>query len=98
MVVRRTSTSPSLSSFFGLTSKYRSELFQQIHEIVFHGNGGYDWFTVYNMPIWLRKYTIEQIRSFYEKKQKVEEEASKSISKAFNKKSSKPFTTKKAPK
>tara|TARA_B100000963_G_scaffold337798_1_gene334101 strand:- start:1064 stop:1216 length:153 start_codon:yes stop_codon:yes gene_type:complete len=50
------------------------------------------------MPIWLRKYTIEQIRSFYEKKQKVEEEASKSISKAFNKKSSKPFTTKKAPK
>lgn len=34
---------------------------------MFHGKGGYDWETVYNMPLWLRKYTFHEIRQFYEK-------------------------------
>ena len=42
-------------------------MFHQIHEIVFHGKGGYDWYTVYNMPIWLRNYTFNKIHEFYEK-------------------------------
>jgi hypothetical protein len=55
-------------TFFGLTPKYRTILFKQIHEIVFYGNGGYDWGTVYNMPIWLRNFTFNQINdSFVEK-------------------------------
>jgi hypothetical protein len=57
-------------SFFGLTynvaPQVRANLFKQIHEIVFHGNGGYDWNTVYNMPIWLRKYTFNEIKNYYE--------------------------------
>ena len=60
---------PLGSSFFGLTSETapqaRAALFTQIHEIVFHGKGGYDWNTVYNMPIWLRKFTFNRIREFY---------------------------------
>ena len=36
-------------------------LFTQIHEIIFHGKGGYDWNTVYSMPIWLRKFTFFKI-------------------------------------
>jgi len=55
-------------SFFGLTSKtapqYRVSVFKHIHEIVFHGNGGYSWYDVYNMPIWLRKFTFDQINKF----------------------------------
>ena len=35
-----------------------------IHEIVFHGNGGYDWHTVFNMPIWLRRFTYQQIAEY----------------------------------
>ena len=58
-------------TFFGLTSdlapQARLALFNQIHQIVFHGNGGYDWYTVYNMPIWLRKYTFSQIKEHYDK-------------------------------
>lgn len=73
-------------------------MFQQIHEIVFHGKGGYDWHTVYNMPIWLRKYTFEQIKSFYEKVEKRDKEQSKKIAESFSKKTPKAFTTKKAPK
>ena len=62
-------TFPSASRFFGLTSEYRALLFSQIHEIVFYGKGGYDFHTVYNMPIWLRNFTFKRIQEHYEKEQ-----------------------------
>lgn len=46
----------------------RIGLFSEIHEIVFHGQGGYDWETIYNMPIWLRKFTFNRMKEYYEKK------------------------------
>ena len=58
-------------AFFGLTSKiapqFRANVFKEIHEIVFHGQGGYDWSTVYNMPLWLRKFTYSKIKDHYDK-------------------------------
>lgn len=48
-------------AFFGLTPQYRLSVFTQIHEIVFHGGGGYDWITIYNMPLWLRKFTYNTL-------------------------------------
>ena len=50
-------------------------LFTQIHEIVFHGKGGYDWNTVYSMPIWLRKFTFHKINEFYSEESKATEQA-----------------------
>ena len=68
-------------TFFGLTSKispvFRKSIFDQIHQIVFHGKGGYDWYSVYNMPIWLRKYTFSEIKKHYEEEKKVIEDAKK---------------------
>ena len=65
-------------TFFGLTSdvtpQVRANLFSQIHEIVFHGQGGYDRETVYNMPIWLRKFTYNKLREYYEKQNKQQNE------------------------
>jgi hypothetical protein len=56
-------------AFFGLTfdiaPQARAAIFTQIHQICFHGNGGYDWNTVYNMPIWLRRFTFNQIQEHY---------------------------------
>ena len=70
------------STFFGLTSKnipeFRISVFKQIHEIVFHGQGGYDWETVYNMPIWLRKYTFKEIKDYFDEQNKKIESAGKS--------------------
>jgi hypothetical protein len=40
-------------------------LFSEIHEIVFHGQGGYSWETIYNMPNWLRKFTFSKIQDYY---------------------------------
>jgi hypothetical protein len=69
-------------TFFGLTSdiapQVRASLFSQIHQIVFHGNGGYDWHTIYDMPIWLRRFTFNEIKRHYdEEKSAIENKTSK---------------------
>jgi len=43
-------------------------LFEVIHDIVYHGNGGFDWHVVYNMPIWLRRFTYNRISTFLDEK------------------------------
>ena len=43
----------------------RRGLFLQIHEIVFYGKGGYDFDTVYNLPIWLRNFIYHEIVEAY---------------------------------
>ena len=66
-------------TFFGLTPDYRPYLFRQIHEIIFHGNGGYDWDTVYNMPLWLRKTTFNLIKEYYEKQNEEQEKQNNTL-------------------
>ena len=61
--------------FFGLTPQYRSLLFAQIHDLVFHGGGGFKHSEVYNMPIWMRMFHIQKINE-YNKKQNEQAEAS----------------------
>lgn len=51
-------------------------LFSIIHEIVFHGNGGYDYDTIYNMPIWLRKFTFHKVKEWYDNQKSTENEDS----------------------
>ena len=43
-------------------------MFSMIHDIVYHGGGGFDWHTIYNMPIWLRKLTYNKILQFLKEK------------------------------
>jgi hypothetical protein len=43
-------------------------LFSQIHEIVFHGKG-YDYTSVYNMPIWLRRFTFRKLEEYFKKQE-----------------------------
>jgi hypothetical protein len=67
-------------SFFGISPETapiaRANLFTQIHEIVFHGKGGYDWETIYNMPRWLRQFTFNKINEYYKKEAEEHEKAS----------------------
>ena len=70
-------------SFFGLTQEYRFQLFKQIHEIIFHGRGGYNYDTIYNMPVWLRNITFKFIQDSINQENKAQEEAhSKATSKS----------------
>jgi len=57
-------------------------LFSQIHEIVFHGQGGYDYETIYNMPIWLRKFTFNKIKEWYDQSKSNKNENKKKTEKA----------------
>jgi len=73
-VLRRISTSQLILTFFGLTSnnasEFRLSIFNQIHEIVFHGQGGYSYDIIYNMPIWLRVYTFNKLKDWYNQSNK----------------------------
>jgi len=71
---RRPSKSRLILTFFGLSKEYRKKLYKDIHEICFYGQGGYDWNTVYNMPVWLRRYTYKEIENHYLKKQEAIDE------------------------
>lgn len=75
MVLRRTSCYQLLSTFFGLTSEHRKAVFDQIHEIVFHGNGGYTFTDVYGLPIHIRKYVFHKLKEHYDKVNKTQDSA-----------------------
>lgn len=62
--------------FFGLTPEYRASLFTQLHDICFHGKGGYIFSEVYEFPIWLRKFVHRSMIDFYENENKQAEKAS----------------------
>ena len=54
-------------TFFGLTPEYRNIIFTQIHDLVYHGGGGFIHSEVYNMPVWMRRYHIDRINEFNKK-------------------------------
>jgi hypothetical protein len=54
-------------AFFGLRPENKIYIFSEIHELVFHGGGGFTYDIVYNMPIWLRKYHIRRIKDWFDK-------------------------------
>lgn len=58
-------------------AQYRLNLFTVLHEIVFYGKGGYDFDTVYNMPIWLRTFVYNNIHKHYEEESRQVEKANK---------------------
>lgn len=53
-----------LPTFFGLN---RESIYNEIHEIVFHGKGGYQWDIVYDMPVRLRRFVFNKLKDFYTK-------------------------------
>ena len=70
-------TSLLVFSFFGLTPQYRVNLFSQVHDLVFHGGGGFQYTEVYNMPIWLRLFHINKISEHNQEQNEKMEKAKK---------------------
>jgi hypothetical protein len=60
-------------------------MFSQIHDIVFHGNGGYDWETIYHMPIWLRRFTFNKVKEFYDKQNEEKNKVENTLANKGNK-------------
>ena len=70
-------TSLLVLTFFGLTPQYRKHIFDQIHDLVFHGGGGFQYYDVYNMPIWLRTFHTQKISDFNKKQNEENENVKK---------------------
>jgi len=85
-------TFPSVSAFFGLTPKYRGIIFREIHDLVYHGGGGFIHSEIYNMPIWMRRYHIEKINE-HNKKQNEEMKKQRGQNAPSNKKVTGPNIT-----
>jgi hypothetical protein len=64
---------------------------------VFHGKGGYDWDTIYNMPIWLRRFTFEKIKEFYDKEREETEKQQNLMKNKSSKEISRPNVAPKQP-
>jgi hypothetical protein len=56
--------------FFGLSPKYRQILHSQIFDLIYHGNGGFTFSDVYNMPLWVRRFYISKIIEFKQEEKK----------------------------
>jgi len=65
--------------FSGFDSKYRVELQEAIFNIVWFGEGRWNWKDIYEMPIFLRKFWIRKINSIVEDQQAVQQRRSKNI-------------------
>ena len=59
-----------MSAFFGLSPNYRPILHTEIFNLVYHGNGGYTCDSVYECPVWLRKFYIRLISETLEAQNK----------------------------
>lgn len=62
----------------------------EVHDLVYHGQGGFPYDQVYNMPIKYRKYHIQKINEYLEKKSEAEEESMKKSQGSLTKSLSKP--------
>lgn len=66
-----------MSGFFGLSLNYRKLLHSQIFDLIYHGNGGFTFSDVYNMPLWARKFYITKIVEFKENEKQAYEKQMK---------------------
>jgi len=54
-------------TFFGLRPEYKFIVMTEIHDLIYHGNGGFIYSEVYNMPIQYRKFHIRKINEHIER-------------------------------
>ena len=68
--------------FFGLAPDYKLGLHEEIFSLCYHGKGGFSWDDVYNLPIHLRRFYIQQVSKAIEERNKAERGESKKQSPA----------------
>jgi hypothetical protein len=64
-------------TFFGLTSEYKVHLHQNIFSLIYYGNGGFTFDTVYTMPVYLRTFYMKQLEDVKKKEAEMIESATK---------------------
>ena len=63
-------------TFFGLTQKYRLNVYDQIFDLVYYGKG-FSYSDVAEMPVYLRVYYINKINKIFKDQTKAQEKANR---------------------
>jgi len=56
------------STFFGFKPEDRPKLHDNLFELLWAGEGRWDWHTIYNMPIFLRNFWVRKLNKLHELK------------------------------
>lgn len=57
-------------TFFGFNASYRMQLHETIFNIIWFGEGRWDWETIYTMPVFLRNFWVKKINKIVEDRNK----------------------------
>lgn len=68
-------------AFFGFDASDRVHLHDNIFNLIWHGEGRWDWDTIYNMPIFLRKFYIKKINKILQERDDAREKQREAIEK-----------------
>jgi len=55
-------------TFFGFKPQDRVQLHENIFNLLWHGEGRWDWDTIYNMPIFLRNFYVKRVNSIIQER------------------------------
>ena len=62
-------------TFFGFKPEDRVKLHENIFDLIWWGDGRWDWDTIYNMPVHIRKFWIAKVNKIIrEEQERVEEQ------------------------
>jgi hypothetical protein len=66
-------------TFFGFKPEHQVQLHDQLFELVWAGEGRWDWDTIYNLPIHLRKFWVTKLNKSRSELNQNEETAQQAI-------------------
>jgi len=67
-------------TFFGYKREDRPKIHELLFDLVWAGEGRWDWDTVYNMPIWQREFWIKKINKIQDQRKQARDKAQKKSS------------------
>jgi hypothetical protein len=62
-------------TFFGFKPEQRVDLHDNLFNLLWHGDGRWDWDMLYNMPIFLRKFYVKRVNKLIEERNAQQEAA-----------------------
>ena len=74
-------------TFFGFNPSDRIQLHEAIFRLIWFGEGRWDWDTIYNLPIFIRKFYANHVNSILESKADAAEKQAELTSKKSSRKS-----------
>lgn len=72
-------------TFFGFKPQDRITLHENIFNLIWYGEGRWDWDTIYNMPLFLRRMYVNRINKIIEERTDMQKQQTERINRQRNK-------------